>query len=418
MNEPNWPPSDPLKSPFWSKLKYAPINGECLTFNWVLQAFAMDCMMHPGKTFQSAGVNGVVPVVDPNDVVQRFVDLGGRAVTTSKPHPHSSRDTTTIDQFLLWENGAADISASSQNVSISYGSTDPVLFERMEGIIRDALKTPKPAGRVFVLRASNQGYMLQSVGLAGIPLVEENYIPEVVEAFNHVVEDMKVDEPCGRITVFDGAPGTGKTFAVRGLLSAVPDATFIMIPSTLVASLGGPDLIGVLLEASDRGRQMILIVEDADQVLASRGLDNMSSVSSLLNLSDGILGATLNLRIVATTNAGHLQGTEGLDEALMRPGRLCRRIHVPPLTKGQAAKVYTRLTGKKLEFTCDTSVAEIYRLAKDTGYKPPPEPKPMGFAVQVTRKSLDEILETIGEPSTSNNRQSLEDAIQRELNNE
>ncbi len=47
----------------------------------------------------------------------------------------------------------------------------------------------------------------------------------------------------------------------------------------------------------------MLIVEDADECLVQRGSDNMSTIASVLNISDGILGSILDVRVLATTNA-------------------------------------------------------------------------------------------------------------------
>lgn len=71
----------------------------------------------------------------------------------------------------------------------------------------------------------------------------------------------------------------------------------------------------------------------------ARQASNMASIATLLNLGDGILGSLLDLRIVVTTNAAKAT----LDEAMLRKGRLCRRIHVGPLDRERADAVYDRL---------------------------------------------------------------------------
>src|SRR6202012_5820336 len=81
--------------------------------------------------------------------------------------------------------------------------------------------------------------------------------------------------------------------------------------------------------------------EDADEAIGKRDRANLSEISALLNFSDGIFGAMMDLRIVCTTNAD----IEDLDEAVMRPGRLCRRIEVGKLDHVQAETVYKRLGG-------------------------------------------------------------------------
>ena len=157
---------------------------------------------------------------------------------------------------------------------------------------------------------------------------------------------------------------------IRALLSDLPNLKFMILPSNMVSSLSGPDLLASLIDASDsnddneegflkkldngedvtsestkpgRKKPLVLIIEDADSCLSTRGSDNISSVSSLLNLSDGIIGNLLDLRIVATTNAE----IENIDEAILRKGRLSQRVEVGKLEPKQAEEIYKRLGGKE-----------------------------------------------------------------------
>ena len=124
---------------------------------------------------------------------------------------------------------------------------------------------------------------------------------------------------------------------------------------------------------------MVFIIEDADEVLAPRQGDNMSAVSVMLNLGDGILGKLLDVRIVATTNA-HRQE---LDEAIMRPGRLSASVAVGPVPYEKAKAIFERLApGKELKEKAYT-LAEIYSKARDEGWEPPKlDKRKMGFGAQ------------------------------------
>ena len=116
---------------------------------------------------------------------------------------------------------------------------------------------------------------------------------------------------------------------------------FVVIPPFLVTALGSPGMINALInEQRNDPRPLVLVLEDADECLTKRAGDNMANISAVLNLSEGILSDTLDIRIVATTNAERTD----LDPALTRPGRLGCYIQVPELEKPQAAKVLARLT--------------------------------------------------------------------------
>jgi ATP-dependent 26S proteasome regulatory subunit len=85
----------------------------------------------------------------------------------------------------------------------------------------------------------------------------------------------------------------------------------------------------------------------------------MSTITSLLNLSDGILGSIIDIKMIISTNADIGE----MDQAILRPGRLCKNIHVGALPYEQANRVYHRLMkddtvhlNEKRHYT----VAEIY----------------------------------------------------------
>jgi ATP-dependent 26S proteasome regulatory subunit len=177
--------------------------------------------------------------------------------------------------------------------------------------------------------------------------------------------------PCGRLVVMDGPPGTGKSYAIRALAKAV-DATFVAVAPSLVGSLSGPDLVPVLLQQKRQGRPVVLVMEDADHALAVRTRGDLHQLSELLNIGDGLLGDLVDLRIVATTNAER----DDLDPAVVRPGRLCRRVSMGYLPPDLYEKVYKRLTGKRWRKLVPTkhTLADVYRVARDEGWRPAAKP--------------------------------------------
>ncbi len=255
-------------------------------------------------------------------------------------------------------------------VSVQMATSQAEIAQKADQLFSRVLLPDNPeAGLIFSLAKSMGGYSIRRLGAAGAPLERGNYNKQVLSAYDHVVADLASPSPCGRLTILSGSPGTGKTWLVRSLLSGVKTAAFVVVPPQLVPELGSPDILPALTSAkSEFNGPICLILEDADRVLVNRDKGDMSAISSMLNLGDGILGAVLDIRILATTNAEKLD----MDPATRRAGRLCRYIQVDPLEPVLASGVFERLVRKPVSFQAPVSLAEVYSRAREAGWVAPP----------------------------------------------
>jgi hypothetical protein len=255
---------------------------------------------------------------------------------------------------------------------------DDALYNHLSAITEDWM-SPKNCnyGTIQVLSEDPTcGLSTRIMGKAAEKLVAENYSPQVQQMIQDVTRNLSNPVPDGRLTILEGPPGTGKTYILRGIMEETPNVLFVFVPSTLVPSLGDPSLVPVLLDLRDKNNvPVVLVIEDADECLTTRQGDNMSSVSSLLNLTDGLMGSLLDLRVLATTNARK----SDMDPAILRRGRLCRHIKVDALPPAQCNTIYERLTGTTTQaFVKNTVLADVYDEARgNTGSSNPK--LPLGF---------------------------------------
>lgn len=251
-------------------------------------------------------------------------------------------------QLSFWnsEGYQNDIKMDVNGIGLNFISNDLEVFQRMEKICAEFITVKKNAGCIYVLaRSGSGGLTLSEAGYAAETLIPENYSEEVMEQYEHMLEDLKSDKPCGRLNVVSGLPGTGKSFLMKALLKHSEDLMFILVRPELVTALGDPEFVAVLINQKDEDKPYVFIVEDADSILTERMSDNMGGISAILNTSDGLLGSTLDLRIIASTNAEKVE----FDQAVLRPGRLCSHIEVGKLSTERAHAIFKRETGK--EFT-------------------------------------------------------------------
>jgi hypothetical protein len=203
-------------------------------------------------------------------------------------------------------------------------------------------------------------YGIDRVGSLEDVLERGNYMPDVVEGFDYVLSELEKSEPRGRLVLVEGVPGTGKTRMIRALISALSEhSKCILVPPSLLDNLSGPDFTRCLIRNMAPDCPITLILEDADDCLIARekNVAAKANLSALLNLSDGILGATMNLRVIATTN----QELQAIDRAVLRKGRLLKRISVGFLSPEQATSVHRRLNpNSSVVYTAPTTLAEVY----------------------------------------------------------
>lgn len=275
----------------------------------------------------------------------------------------------------------------NKSFSINLLSLNSKVVKELREHFKNAITPPIQQGYVFAITRGSSKLQLTRIGYAASPLIRENYSKDVIEGYDYVLKDLRSEHPSGRITILDGPPGTGKTHLVRAILTEVQDAMFIIVPPAMVASLGGPELLPLLLETKNaylKKGPTILLLEDADQCLVPRQADNIASISAILNLGDGIYGSLFDIRILATTNAKKAD----MDPALTRAGRLSKRIEVGPLNYDDANLIFQRLVPGKGDMPKEIfqeeismkpsrgqksvfSLAEVYKAAREAGWVPP-----------------------------------------------
>jgi mitochondrial chaperone BCS1 len=141
--------------------------------------------------------------------------------------------------------------------------------------------------------------------------------------------------PYRRGYLLHGPPGTGKSSAVVAVASALGmDIAMLSLGDSTLDDTGVSELL------SDVPANSLVLMEDIDCAFIERkeGDDKRSKVtfSGLLNAIDGVAAGEGRL-LMATTN--HI---ELLDPALIRPGRIDRKIYIGYARREQAKRLFKR----------------------------------------------------------------------------
>jgi len=160
------------------------------------------------------------------------------------------------------------------------------------------------------------------------------------------------------ISILCGETGTGKTSLIRHVmccLSATHRFYFVPVDNFNMLSSG---MLTEFWKAEQRDHPSavkVLVLEDAETLLLERDHDGKNPVSSILNLTDGLMTQFIKVHLIATLNCKR----ERLDKALLRPGRLRFFRDIERLSPQRAQQIADHYD-LEIEPKLDYSLAEIF----------------------------------------------------------
>ena len=199
----------------------------------------------------------------------------------------------------------------------------------------------------------------------------ESQIQEIKESVElplthpELYEEMGIRPPKG--VILYGVPGTGKTLLAKAVANQT-SATFLrVVGSELIQKyLGdGPKLVRELFRVADEHAPSIVFIDEVDAV-GSKRYDSSSggereiqrTLLELLNQLDGF-DSRHDVKVIMATNK-----IESLDPALIRPGRIDRKIEFPLPDQKTKMQIF-RLHTSRMNLDPDVNLEEFVAMKDD-----------------------------------------------------
>lgn len=211
-------------------------------------------------------------------------------------------------------------------------------------------RSKKEIPEIILLINTKQGIDTTSLKITKPKLkIEDNYNDDFLEVHKNIHKRLSNKNDKG-LVLLHGKPGTGKTSYIRYLISATKKKV-IFLPPNMASALTNPNLLSILIDNPNS----IFVIEDAENIVMKRDISDTSSVSALLNISDGLLSDCLNIQIICSFNTD----LSKVDAALLRKGRLIAKYEFKKLETTKAQRLSDNL-GFQTKILMPTTLTDIY----------------------------------------------------------
>jgi 26S proteasome regulatory subunit T3 len=222
-----------------------------------------------------------------------------------------------------------------------------VALHRHSNALVDVLP-PETDSSIQIMSASDKpDVTYQDIGGLDMQKQEIREAVELPLTHPELYEQIGIDPPRG--VLLYGPPGTGKTMMAKAVANNTKAAFIHVVGSEFVQKyLGeGPRMVRDVFRLARENAPAIIFIDEIDAIATKRfdaqtGADRevQRILLELLNQMDGF-DQTTNVKVIMATNRA-----DTLDPALLRPGRLDRKIEFPLPDRRQKRLVFQVITSK------------------------------------------------------------------------
>lgn len=339
-------PMEILKKDFWERFTYAQDVSAFAMYNLITQIVPCD-------VYEEKYSSNILDEIYKDKSFEYFLYSN----YTTEYHyideleeEEINKERYSVYLYSKKENLLLNINIRKEDISISFVSSNLQIINKYVKKFAKYQKIERFPLQIGIIYSDTTGMRVKKVKINSLETnIKLNYGKNFLEKHDKIIE--KLSNKTSGLYLFHGPPSGGKTSYIKYLAEKVK-RLFIFIPTNLITSIDSPSLISVLLNNPN----CVLILEDAEKAIINRKENtNPSLVSTVLNLSDGILSSMLGISLIITFNTGK----ENIDEALIRKGRLYIEHEFKELSTEESNELAKHLN-KKTVFDKPTMLGDIY----------------------------------------------------------
>jgi hypothetical protein len=291
----------------------------------------------------------------------------------------------SFEALATVEGALAHIIRQGDTVTVRLAGESHDTLDRAERRLREQLPEPEtdPAHQVavdfFALTDSGLRVTTHTLAVPTFAEIAANYPDAVRRSLARLYGDFTPGSH-GRLLLWHGLPGCGKTWALRALASEWQEwckLRYVSDPERLF------DNSSYLLEvihmrpgARDQDdRWQLVVLEDTGELLTADAKEQTGQgLSRLLNVADGLLGESSQALFLLTTN----EDLRTVHPAVARPGRCAHLLEFDAFPADEANR-WLAANGCDVSVATPTTLAELFAV-RDGVDVTAARRRPVGFA--------------------------------------
>jgi hypothetical protein len=279
------------------------------------------------------------------------------------------KENVDFSFFHLFEDTILFINNDYSRIHIYYKFSNKEKIKQLKIEIEKCFLKKQSLPHIYMLVMTETGLKKEEVLIKKTKNnLLQNYNDDFITIHETILKKLSKKDEKG-IVILHGKPGTGKTSYIRYLINIIKK-NIIFVPASLADQLTSPHFIPFLIQ----NKNSILIIEDAENIVINREENQNSTVSALLNISDGLMSDFLNIQIICSFNVD----INKVDSALLRKGRLIAQYEFKELVASKA-QILSNQLGFQTTIEKPMSLTDIYNQVEIDFASQQPQRAKIGF---------------------------------------